>query len=261
MRLGRRKMDRDGITLIEVLVALSVLSVNVLALSGVLLVAMDLTRRSGAIAQALEDGVAVPPCGLLALPSRRLLILQGHPRRLRPQRHGSRGFTLVEVLIALAMLGVLLVVLAALVSGSVRTSAMLTDRSANQEVRIAVPAIVAELVAAAGAGIGAPACAVEVAADARTLVITRVAPDGSIRVEEVFAAIDGGGRPALFLRHRPHARQPWLEDVTTFEVVGVVRGADGRLDVIELRLVHTGVAHPIDVAVPLPHRPCEVGAT
>ena len=260
MRSGWRSTYRGGLTLVEVLVALSVLAVNVVALSGALSVAIDLTRRTEVIATSLEEGVVVPPCGVLAIPWWRLRTLHRGRGRRRARGLGRPGFTLVEVLVALALAGVVLLVLAAFVSGGVRASTMLTARAVDQEARIAVPAIITDLVATAGAGITTPACAVEVDADARTLVLSRAAPDGSTRVEEVFAAVDGGGRPALFLRHRPHARQPWLEDVTSFEVVRVVRGEDGRLDALELRLVHAAASHPIDVLVPLPHRPCQVGA-
>jgi prepilin-type N-terminal cleavage/methylation domain-containing protein len=260
MRSDWPPSSRRGLTLVEVLVALSVLTVNVIAISGMLLVAMDLTGRIERIATTLEEGVVVPPCGVMAIPWLSLRALRPGRDRRRALRLGRSGFTLVEVVVALALVGLLLVVLAAFVSGGLRASTMLTARAVEQEARIALPAIITELVETAGAGIRAPECALEVAADARALVLSRVAPDGSSRVEEVFAALDGGGRPALFLRHRPHARQPWLEDVTSFEVVRVARGEDGRLDAVELRLVHAGASHPIDVVVPLPHRPCHVGA-
>jgi hypothetical protein len=82
---------------------------------------------------------------------------------------------------------------------------------------------------------------------------------------EVFAGLDGGGRPALYHRTVPHARQPWLEDVTGFRVLSG-RDGNGEWRTIE----HDAVTHWTGLRVELawldgdartyelrlPHAPC-----
>jgi prepilin-type N-terminal cleavage/methylation domain-containing protein len=238
---------RTGVTLVEVLVASMLLAVNALAMSGVLVMAIDLTRRAEAIALEIEEGAALPACAA-ACPALR-------PRRRRP-RTAPVGFTLVEVLISLAVAGVVVAAAAGFVTGGLRTSAALTERAVHIEARLAIPAILMEVVSPVGSGVDASTCALGVRDQGRLLEITRLEADGSERVEEVFAAMDGGGRPALFLRHRPFARQPFLEEVRSFEVTHVEEAPDGRVDSLSLRLVHERVPRPIEVTVLLPHRPC-----
>jgi prepilin-type N-terminal cleavage/methylation domain-containing protein len=246
--MTRSRGVAGGLTMIEVLVALALLSINALAISGLWMLALDLTRRVETITHILEEGVTLPACAVMVtLPFR---------RAQRQRRARRAAFTVVEILVALALGGIVMTLAFSFWIGGLRTSAALTARALDQETRMAIPAILNDLVATAGAGVGAPDCGLGVSADGRTLVLTRSEPDGTLRVDEMFSGFDGGGRPALYLRHRPYARQPWLEEVTAFEIVSVRESLDGRLDAVELRVVHSGASRPIAVVVPLPHRPC-----
>lgn len=144
------------------------------------------------------------------------------------------GLSLVELLVALAMGAV---VLAAASSSLVTTghfSARVELRGIEAQRRVAVPLLLREVIAAAGRGL--EGCGLEVVDHGTRLRLASIPPGGMVPVTtEVFADLDGGGRPALYQRTVPHPRQPYLEDVVAFVVMA------GRDDVGHWRTVeHDG---------------------
>lgn len=175
-----------------------------------------------------------------------------------------RAFTLVEVLVALAI-GSLVLGLAATTAVAMRRLQAVVDARATATARAtAVPQLLAWAIGRTGRDVDGCAAAVEsggrlwrgAAVDPGTVAATTV---------EVLAGVDGGGRPALYHRTLPWARQPWLEDVTAFALLegrdgsGAWRGwaADGatRWSAIRAELTWTdGDVRSYEVE--LPHRPC-----
>jgi prepilin-type N-terminal cleavage/methylation domain-containing protein len=129
-----------------------------------------------------------------------------------------RGLTLVEVLVALAI-GSLVVTLASATSFSSRKmNAVLDARAVAGQRTTAVPQLLGGALALAGRGIDG--CGLELLDDGRRVRVRGVdLGDALPSTVEVFAGVDGGGRPALYHRSLPYVRQPWLEDVVGFEVV------------------------------------------
>ena len=176
----------------------------------------------------------------------------------------GRGLTLVEVLVALAV-GVLVLGLAATTGVSARRISTVIDARATAGQRAtAVPLLIGGALALAGRGLDD--CGLHVT-DGDRRARARGVELGSVDAStiEVFAGLDGGGRPALYHRTVPHARQPWLEDVTAFEVVaardeGLAWRAlthDGTTRWTALRVTlawRDGDARTYDVK--LPHEPC-----
>jgi len=174
------------------------------------------------------------------------------------------GLTLVEVLVAMAV-GTVVVGLALSTGTSTRRLASVLDaRAIAGQRQTAVPLLVGGALALAGRD--AEACGLEVADAGRRARVRGVEVGGDApRTRDVFAGLDGGGRPALYLRTLPHVRQPWLEDVTGFEVVAA-RDEDGVWRTLEhdgatrwtgLRVGLTwrdGDARTYDLV--LPHAPC-----
>ncbi len=175
-----------------------------------------------------------------------------------------RALSLVEVLVALAM-GALVVAIAAAVGLTTRRwVAMLEVRSIAGQRVVAVPLLLADALAVGGRGLAV--CGLAVAdggASVRVMGVER--GDAEPSVIEVRAGVDGGGRPALYRRTVPHARQPWLEGVVAFAVLaarddaGVWRTPehDGatRWTGLRLRLAWVdGDARNYEVV--LPHAPC-----
>ncbi len=176
------------------------------------------------------------------------------------------GFTLVEVLVALAI-GSLVLGLAASTSVATRRVQVVLDERAIATARTtAVPQLLAWAIGRAGRGVDG--CAAAVASGGALWRGSAVDPgDAAPTTVEVLAGVDGGGRPALYHRTLPWARQPWLEDVTTFAVLegldadGTWRAwtADGatRWSAVRTELAWTdGDVRIYEVA--LPHLPCAV---
>ncbi len=176
------------------------------------------------------------------------------------------GFTLIEVLIALAI-GSLVLGLAASTSVATRRVQTVLDERATATARAtAVPQLLAWAIGRTGRG--HDGCAATVGDHGSIWSGTAVDPgDAAPTTVEVLAGVDGGGRPALYHRTLPWARQPWLEDVTSFTVLegrdadGAWRAwtADGatRWSAVRAELSWTdGEVRTYEVA--LPHRPCAV---
>jgi prepilin-type N-terminal cleavage/methylation domain-containing protein len=135
-----------------------------------------------------------------------------------------RGFTLVEALVAL-VLGSLVLAVAAAGSVSVRRmAATLEARGTASQRATAVPALLGGALALAGRGLDG--CGLQVDGGGARLRMLGVESAGTATAVELFADLDGGGRPALYRRTPPFARQPWLEDVVAF-AVSMGRDGDG----------------------------------
>ncbi len=179
-----------------------------------------------------------------------------------------RGLTLVELLVALAIGSLVLTLAAAASESSRRLSSAIDARATAGQRTTAVPLLVGGAVALAGRGLDG--CGLEVTdGGMRVRVLGVGVGDSDPETVEVFAGLDGGRRPALYLRTVPHARQPWLEDVTVFRVLGgrddagtwraiehdaVTRWTairvelgwtDGDVRAYELRLPHAPCAEPL----------------
>ena len=177
-----------------------------------------------------------------------------------------RAFTLVEVLVALAIGSLVLGLVAGTSLATRRVRAVLDARATATARTTAVPQLLAWAIGRTGRGVDG--CAATVASDGRGWRGTAVDPgDGSATRVEVLAGVDGAGRRALYHRTLPWARQPWLEDVVAFAVVAG-READGgwrawtpdgatRWSSVRVALSWIdGDVRTYEVA--LPHRPCAV---
>jgi prepilin-type N-terminal cleavage/methylation domain-containing protein len=177
----------------------------------------------------------------------------------------TRGaFTLVEVLVAIAI-GTLVFGLAASTSVATRrVQAVLEARATATARATAVPQLLSWAIGRTGRGVDG--CAASPTNDGRLWRGTAVDPgDATDTTVEVLAGVDGAGRPALYHRTLPWARQPWLEEVTSF-TVGEGRDADGtwrtltadgatRWSAVRVALTWTdGDSRAYEV--PLPHQPC-----
>ncbi len=179
-----------------------------------------------------------------------------------------RGLTLVEVLVALAIGSLVLSLAAATSQSSRRLSAAIDARATAGQRATAVPRLVGGALALAGRGLDG--CGLQVAdGGVRVRVHGVDLGDEQPETVEVFAGLDGGGRPALYHRTVPYARQPWLEDVTGFRVLAArdedgtwrpiehdaamrwralrveLSWTDGDVRSYELRLPHTPCAEPL----------------
>ena len=252
-----------GVSLVEVLVALAVFAVNLLAWTAVLQLVFAIVRRIVALeAQVVEDVAFAEVCSTVALVPR---FERAKPSLRVESAFGSislrqSGVTLVEVLVAAAIGLVILLLVAAAVAMASRSSGAVLVASEATVVRIVMPALLHDVVGAAGRGLDVGAypeapCGVAVEDGGRRLVLNYV--DGGEYVEEhLFASFDGAGRPALYLRRLPHPRQPWVEDVTGLSVA-VVDGAGSAWEHwVRLEVEHRALERPLVVAVPLLHHPC-----
>jgi prepilin-type N-terminal cleavage/methylation domain-containing protein len=174
------------------------------------------------------------------------------------------AFTLVEVLIALAI-GSLVLGLAGATSVAARRVGAVLDQRATATARTtAVPQLLAWALGDAGRGLDA--CAITVLDDGGRWRSSAVEPGEAVATtSEVLAGQDGGGRPALYHRTLPWARQPWLEDVVAFGVLEaldeagtwrtVAHDATTRWRAVRVELGWSdGDVRRYEV--PLPHAPC-----
>lgn len=234
-----------GLTLVEVLVAVAVLMINLLGWLGTMQLIALLLRGTAQLLVSLEalDVSAFCPLALLGLP----------PRWRCSGRRA--GVTLVEVLVALALTGLVFSLLAAAFGSTARFARAAMAAGEERSLRLAVPALLQQAIEVAGRGVS-EGCALSVHAGAGLLALRHTTAGGVLVADEVFAAVDGGGRPALYLRRLPHPRQPWLEDVTGFRVLDVEGDESGRVVAVLLELHHPAFEQALVVHVPLPHRPC-----
>ena len=259
------RTTRHGLGVVEVLVAVGILAVNVIGWSALLMLAVSLVRRIGEIGEGPGASLsASAECGLnFIVPfvgSRCRLggVRRGHVVDT-PVRRRRAGFTIVEVLVAAAIGAVILGSVVALTGTSSRASRAVRASADSHVVRAGVPLLVTNIVEVAGRGLDQGCGLAAVVGDDR-VVVRRVLTDGAVVEEELFAARDGGGRPALYLRRVPHARQPWVEDVTGFVVqrieVESSAAQPARVASIVVRVTHMLLDDPLTIDVALPHRPC-----
>jgi len=244
-----------GFSLVEVLVATSLLALEALGWLAVVRLTRQLLSATGALLDDGDDGALMAACGAALVPLRRTLA----PSRASGATSRRTGVTLVELLIALALTTALLTALAAYVRTAAHAAAAHERVSEELNARLALPALVADVLAEAGAGLHADECGLAIAdGGARVLVWSRTPGSGepAPQLTEVFAARDGGGRPALYLRTPPSVRQPWIEDVTGFSIAAVEHDAGGRGERLALQVQHRAVATSLEVEAHLPHRPC-----
>lgn len=250
----------SGVSLVEVLIALSVLVINVLTWNATLHLLFAILRGMGTIEAHLdEDMTFAALCGALAVPVRRMgpAMEAGEPRSSVMPRSRS-GATLVEMLVAAGIATMLLVLLATTLVMARRSANAAQARSEAITVRVALPALLHETIHVAGRGVeggGAPPCPVEVMEAGRRLVLHRV-EHGELLTDEVLAGRDGGGRPALYLRRLPHPRQPWIEDVTSFSVIPIEDVPTSWVRSLHVEVEHRSLDRPLRVVVPLLHHPC-----
>ena len=250
-----------GLTLVEVLVALSVLSINVVGWVATVQLVSALLQRIGQLLASIDAVGVTHACSLslLAVP-----IIRPAPQTrpahdtlasISPYRSRQAGLTLVEILTAIALAALVLTIVAGSLASTGRFSRAALERGDVLTIRLAVPTMVRQAIEVAGRNLG-EACALRLEADGRRVVVTFRHRDGGLATDEVFAGLDGGGRPALYLRRVPHARQPWIEDVTSFAVLDLHLDADGRAAALDAQLEHRALTEPLVVQVALPHRPC-----
>jgi prepilin-type N-terminal cleavage/methylation domain-containing protein len=175
-----------------------------------------------------------------------------------------RGLTLVEVLVAVAI-GSLVIALAAATSlSSRRMHAVLDARAVAGQRTTAVPQLVGGALLLAGRGIDG--CGLQVLDAGRRVRVRGVdRGDSTPSTVEVFAGLDGGGRPALYHRTLPYVRQPWLEDVVGFEV-NEARNETGSWSAVDHDAVTRWTALRVTLSwrdndvrtyeLRLPHAPC-----
>ena len=250
----------NGATMVEVVVALAILSLNVVAWSALVRLVLLLLQRTAALLASVDgpDLVGLCALGLVAVAppvsgARRRPDLQAADVAARRPQDG-RGLTLVEILVALALASLLFGLLASGFASVSRFSRAALATGDALSARLALPTMLQQAIQVAGRGVS-DGCAMTLDASGRRLAVS-FRSGGEVVVDEVFAALDGGGRPALYLRRVPHARQPWLEEVTSFQVLDHELDADGRVTALGLTLHHLALGEPLEVRVTLPHRPC-----
>ena len=251
-----------GVTLVEVMVALAVMAINLVAWAAAVRLIVLLLQRTAELVSVLDG-----PADLAALCSLAVLVpvsmgTRG-PRgalssRVSPDSlmHMRRsGFTLVEVLVALALSAMVFGLVATGFVSAARFSRVSLASGDALTVRSALPTMLRQTIEVTGRGVS-EGCALSIDASGRHVSVTFATPGDIAVVDEVFAALDGGGRPALYLRRAPHVRQPWIEGVTSFRVLDVEVGDDHRATAILAAIEHRALHQPLTVRVALPHRPC-----
>ena len=251
-----------GFGLVEVLVALAVLAVNVVGWTAAVHLILTLLRRIGEAANGADPAaVASAACGLVCLVPRARGADEATAQPTvgrHVTRAGQRGITLVELLVALSLGAVLLGGVAATVGVVARVTRTATSVADAATIRAALPALIRDVVEASGRGMPTD-CGI-VTTGTSQLGVRHALADGRVVEDQLFAGLDGGGRPALYLRRVPHARQPWVEDVTGFAIDRLEFGAGTevplRAELIVLAVNHPAVDEWLAIDVALPHRPC-----
>ncbi len=247
-----------GFTIVEALVATSVFGINLTAMVAVLLLSFSLFRRSATILDGIADLSIVDACqGALLGPTIVMQRMRCRFRRLAG-RLSSHGLTLVEVLVALAMTTILMLVIASFVTsvhGGTRAAEARADRHLLEH---ALGLVFAGEMANAGARLAADECGVAIDQDGRAIHAWARDTEGTLQLRTITAGVDGAGRPALYRRHHPHSRQPWLEDVTDFHVELVESSTEigRRVAAIFVRIEVAGHDTVFELHMDLPHRPC-----
>ena len=258
----RHAVGRSAVTLVEVLVALSVLAVNVAGWAAAVQLLVALARDIAVLTVPTDVDDVVSLCGLAARMPRRVACPRRGRRYPRPQAHswGRHGLTLVEVLVALGVGAMALGIAGAVAASTARVNRDAQHRVESHIARVALPALLAEVVQAAGRGLDEGTCGVKVGDAGERLIVRSVGFDGSTVIDEIYAARDAAGRHALYLRRVPHNRQPWIEDVTRFRVIGVLEAEEGRATRVEVEIVRHEPEQHYVFGLELPHWPCVVGA-
>ena len=249
----------SGVSLIEVLVSLTVFTINVLAWQAMLHLVLTLLGSMSMLeAQAVEDVPFETLCGSAVMSRWRprsvnlttMMVTSAGPRR--------RGLTLVEVLVALAIAAMILGLLMGSLAMARRSSSTALARSEAIVVRLNLPTLLIDVIQVAGRGrVGRDPtqCGIEIADAGRRLILHHD-EHGHTFTDEVFAARDGVGRPALYLRRVPHPRQPWIEDVIGFVVNAVDDFDSGWVRALHVEVEHVAHDGPLRIVVPLLHHPC-----
>jgi type II secretory pathway pseudopilin PulG len=174
------------------------------------------------------------------------------------------GFTLVEALVALAIASLVLGLAGATSVAARRVGAMVDERATRTARTTAVPQLLAWALGDAGRDL--EACAMAILDDGGRWRSSAVEPGDAVATStEVLAGRDGGGRPALYHRTLPWARQPWIEEVVVFRVLeardlggtwrAVAHDAVTRWSAVRVELTWSD-GDVFGYEVPLPHAPC-----
>jgi Tfp pilus assembly protein PilV len=256
-----RGLRRRGVTLVEVLVALVVLTLNLLGIVSAFALTVRIAHTASAVLAELRDLRPEAAC---------LAVLLGPVRLHRPRRrHRSaadsgalrraRGLTLVELLTASAIAATVILALGAFAATTSRGASSVERRIDRELAEHGLELVFAGDVARAGEGLDPADCGIAIDHSGTRLdAYRRTTPDEEEHVTYT-AGTDAQGRPALYRRTAPHPRQPWIEDVTSFtvEIPHVAAGTDPpRLVAVTVVITRRGDGEPLRWTVPLPHRPC-----
>ena len=262
------RLRASGFGLVEVLVAMAILSLQTMGWTAMLVLIFKLVSRVDQLSTGLDpSAVASAVCGLgLLLP--RTVQCNGVPLTVRircasPPWLRRRGVSLVEILVALAIGAMVIAGLVATLHATSRTTSEAHRVVDATVVSAVLPGLLREVMESAGRGMPS-ACGLGGSVGGSRLVVRRALDDGGIVVDELFAGRDSGGRPALYLRRVPHARQPWVEDVTEFVVERIDVDADAttrsvRAERVVVRIAHESLSEMLEIAISLPHQPCIEG--
>ena len=247
-----------GVSLVEVIVAVALLGVQLVAWTSVFrLIAMLTSMSETLFTSGFDDsgGVCLLTFALAPLSrsvSRAGLNVPRLGRSLR-QRH---GISLVETLLAFA-LAVLVVGLTLVAASGYRRSAVRIESVHDAlATRSAIPIMVRDVLAVAGASLPFGVCGLHVSPGRDRIAVEYRDVTGQGRSLEVFADLDGSGRPALYLRRPPYSKQPWIEGVTSFHVDVPESSHGDRIRAVSARVEHVVLGDAIDFRIEMPHRPC-----
>ncbi len=240
-----------GFTLIEILFALIILAINGSAVAASLALAASLVRAAGQILAAIPD---IDPALIC---SGACLVLRS-PRQLTRSTPAARrlGLTLVEVLVAIAIAGIILSTLGGFTSSLVRGGRSLDTVMDRNLIDHAFRLVLEGEFGRAGEGLATGHCGLAIGSGGGELHVRRRGDGGEVEHLVFSAGVDGAGLPALYRRQLPHARQPWLEDVNGFEVTPSGVGLGDRVQEVQVELTVHGQDAPVQWRILLPHQPC-----